>query len=545
MNRRRALQVSLTVTVAGMLLVLIPSWPAEAAGAAQSIRLNPDGITVLMGYEAELHGNLRHFPGWPKAVPNWPYEGPELERDRTKWKQYSEAHAWVEVWESPDDSFSWRVEVPQAGYYQAYMLGTGRESVVEIAAGNSKITGWINNGWDVMWDTSNFPPREGKWRSEFEPPDDYFRFVWSGWNRMPIGTLYLPAGTSTITLRASKVGGDLALYSLELVQPEVERALREKAEKLRSSTEWLAKAKYGLFFHWTSGLKTDEAWKATWPRRGERKPFPENVEAFGVNAFVDMVRETGAGYIIFSATWASHCFPAPIKEIDKIMPGRTSKRDLIGEIANGLEKHGIKLMLYYHPGDSVWREKTKGSFIDNWEAVISEVGRRYGTKLAGWWFDGGAGYYQSNMPFDRMAEAAKAGNPDRLITYNNGNFWPKLTDFQDYLAAEGAHFWVDQSLLRYLPKGGSGIFVGGRHKGLQAHQSFPLEEYGWIHNRPNEEISRPVWDKDLLVIQVKEAIERKFVPSMAIAVYEDGTASPQTLELLRALREAVKGPVVR
>jgi len=32
---------------------------------------------------------------------------------------------------------------------------------------------------------------------------------------------------------------------------------------------------------------------------------------------------------------------------------------------------------------------------------------------------------------------------------------------------------------------------------------------------------------------------------MGIAVYEDGTASPQTLELLRALKEAVRGPAVR
>jgi acylphosphatase len=354
---------------------------------------------------------------------------------------------------------------------------------------------------------------------------------------MAIDTLYLPAGTSTVTLRASKVGGDLALYSLELVRPEVERALKEKAEKLRSSTKWLADAKYGLFFHWTSGTKTDEPWKATWPRRGERKVFPKNVDDFKVDPFVEMVRETGAGYIIFSLAWASQCFPAPIKAVDNILPGRTSRRDLIREIADGLGKHGIKLMLYYHPGgaDPEWWNATEKNFTENWCAITSEVGRRYGPKLAGWWFDG-----PGKGPFDRMAVAAKAGNPNRIITYNNGNFWPTFTDFQDYLAAEGPHFWIDQSLLRYLPKGGSGIFTGGRHEGLQAHQSFPLEVKGWIHNMPDEEISAPVWDKDSLVKSVKEAVERRFVASMAIAVYEDGTASPQTIELLRALRKAVR-----
>jgi hypothetical protein len=447
----------------------------------------------------------------------------------------------VESWESPEDSFVWRVEVPQAGHYEVSAIGTGRESVVEIAANDNRVTGWINNGWDVMWDTTKFPPRDGKWRAEFTPPDDYFRLVWSGWDRIPIGTLYLRGGMNTITLRANKVGADLALYSLELVRLEAQKALSEKANKLRSSTKWLADAKYGLFFHWTSGTKNDDAWKATWPKSGERKVFPKNVDDFRVETFVDMVRETGAGYAVFSATWASHCFPAPIRAIDRILSGRTSKRDLIAEIADGLGRHGIKLILYYHPGhsDPEWWEKTKDHFVDNWCAIMSEVGQRYGEKLAGWWYDGGQSYYQLNVPFDRLAEAAKAGNPHRLITYNNGNFWPKLTDFQDYLAAEGPHFWIDHSLLRYLPKNGSGVFSGGRHEGLHAHQSFALEAKGWIHNTPNEDITRPLWDKDLLVKQVKDAMERRFVPSLAIAVYEDGTASPETLDLLRSLRAAV------
>lgn len=499
--------------------------PQEGSGKGRKIiRLDPSDITVLMGFDAELRGNLCEFPGWKKS-------GEKLTK-RTRWKKLAKKTWWVENWKSPDDSFVWTVEVPLAGYYQVYMLGTGKDSEIEIVAGDSKITGWVNNGWDIM--------HAGKWVWEFTVPDkdiyDYYRQVWCGFDRMPIGTLHLPAGNKvTITMSARKVGEDLALYSLELVQPEAERTLAEKAEKLRSSTRWLADAKYGVFFHWCSSI---------YPRRGEKKPFPKNVEDFNVDAFVDMVNETGAGYIILTTTWAEHTFPAPIKAIDNILPGRTSKRDLLMEIADGLAEHGIKLMLYYNSGgpggsDGEWWERTKSKFFDNWCAIMSEVGRRYGEKLAGWWFDGGHFLYQLNSPFERMGMAVKAGNPDRIISYNSGHLFPKFTDFQDYFSGEGPLSHTDQSHLRHLPKGGSGILTGGRQNGLQSHMCFPLD--GWIHLKPDTDIGPPTYERDEFIRMINDAVERRNVPSIAIEVYEDGTASPQTLELMRALRIAIRG----
>lgn len=169
-DRRTFFQTSLAGAAAAAGIPLLSSPPPQEARALKTIRLDPEGITALMGYDAELRGNLRQFPGWPKAVSNWPYTGPPLERDRAKWKQYSDAHWWVEVWESPADSFTWKVDVPRADYYQVYMVGTGRESVIEVAVGDGKITSWVNNGWDVMWDASHFPPLDGKWRVGFAPP---------------------------------------------------------------------------------------------------------------------------------------------------------------------------------------------------------------------------------------------------------------------------------------------------------------------------------------------------------------------------------------
>lgn len=543
MKRRKFIQGGLAAS--GAAFISVPqlfsfSQPDEEI-TRRKITLKPNGPTVLMGFDAELRGNLKQFPGWPKVTfPGNPDAAKQLQRDRTKWPKYSNSRWWVEEWKGPEDAFAWSVDVPQAGFFEVRVVGTGRESEIELAVGESKLTGWINNGWDVMWDVSHFPPQEGKWRCDFTPPDDYFRFVWSGWNRILLGSLYLPAGTSTIILRATKPGADLALYSLELISPTVERALAAKAAKLRSSTRWMANAKYGLFFHWTSSKSNDTA--ACWPRRGARKIFPANVDAFDATAFAKMVSRTGAGYIIFTSTWADHYFPAPIHAIDTILPGRTSKRDLLMDIANALEKYGVKMMLYYHLGasDPEWWNATQDHFVDNWCAIVSEAGQRYGDKLAGWWFDSLEAYYTRNVPFDRLAEAAKSGNPARLVSYNNGNFWPKFTDFQDFVGAEGPHYWVDESLLRDLPQGGSGIYQGGRHEGLQAHQCFPLESPGWIHNRPDSEISAPSWDETNLIKRMKDAGERKFVPTLAIEVYEDGTASERTLQLLDAIKVVTK-----
>lgn len=514
----KSLAVGLVVIVIAIYIAMLINFNGDndmygekvAESEAKVIQVDPMGITVLMGGDAELHGSLREFkPGHPKRF-------------------------WVENWDSLDDYFVWTVEVPQGGggYYEVSLIGTGKDSEIEVVTSDgNKISAWVNNGWDKML--------RGKWAWEYlgSISDVSARLICSRWDRMIIGSLYLPEGISTIKMRARKVGMDLALYSLELTPVGVREILAEKAKKLRSDTKWLADAKYGVMITWNS---------AVYPRYGERKPFPKNVEDFNVTAFVNMVMETGARYVIFTATWAEHKFPAPIRSIDEILPGRTSKRDLIGEIADALSVHDIKLILYYHCGhdDAEWWKRTgfnenKSKFIDNWCKIVSEIGQRYGEKLAGWFFDDGCVYYPLNPPFERMAKAAKTGNPNRIICYNS---WilPKLTDFQDYFSGEGVDWLMDQSILRYLPKGGNGIFIDGPQKGLQAHCCFPLERgSSWGHIQPNTEIPPPNWEKDEFIKMIKDCIERKLVPSINLEVYEDGTPSPRSLELMRALRKAI------
>lgn len=207
----------------------------------------------------------------------------------------------------------------------------------------------------------------------------------------------------------------------------------------------LAATKYGISLHWTT-------W--TMPRTGEPLSFPEAVEAFDVPALVDIARRTGAGHVMLTATHAKQWLPGPNPEVERILPGRTCERDLIMELADALAEHGILALLYYHHGtdlkqrgaedDEEWAESVgayvedQGPYYDNYCRIVSWMGEHYGPKVKAFWFDAGYGLdRRSPTPWERMSAAAKAGFPDRLITYNPGVEKHTLyTPYQDYWAGE-------------------------------------------------------------------------------------------------------------
>jgi hypothetical protein len=356
------------------------------------------------------------------------------------------------------------------------------------------------------------------------------------------GSLYLPSGDSEITIRAHAPAGtafDLALYSLELTAPDAKKTLASRAAKLRSSTKWMQDTKYGLMFTWTA---------ATFPQHGPNKPYADQVRDFDVNRFADMVAGTGAGFIVFATSWSTYYFPAPIETWEKLVPGHTTKRDLIADLADALNARGIKLMIYYHAGRAdkdFWsgdgiRKMSKDLYFKEWEDQIREIGLRYGDKLAGFWFDDGLTfYYPLQAPWEEMTKAVKAGNPDRVVGYNSWIF-PKATDFQDYACGEGG--FVDRlpDVDSELPDGGSGIFIGGPQKGLQATLTTTNEPGDWGHTAADKPIPAPGLKTEEMIAYLRKAEARRLVPIINFEVYEDGTASPQTIEEFKAIKAAIK-----
>jgi len=454
-------------------------------------QVDPERLTVLMGSDAALTGGLKEmYPG-------------------SEWKRF-----WVENWKQTTDRFDWTVQTPKEGDYTIALLlkddtRAGEPCQIELAAGESKLTHLIK-------------------RERF-------------WNRHLLeGMLHLPAGRSIITLQARKLPpkAKLSLLSLELVRPGVWNSMQKTALSLRSSTEWMVQAKYGVMTHWTA---------RSMPRAGPRKRYAEAVKDFDVEAFAAMIRRTGAGFLVFTTSWADFYFPAPIQAIDEILPGRTTPRDLVIELAEALARKGIKLILYFHPGhdDTPWwsrlkydGEQDKSEYFDLWCRIISSIGERYGTLLAGWWFDDGMGsYYPYNAPWEKMTRAAKAGNPARVIGYNAW-IWPKATDFQDFSCGE-ADFteFIGKEFLR---KGGSGRFTGGPQNGLQAALTWMLEPGNWCHVDTNKEILPSLYSKERLTRYMRGCVARRIVPMINIETYQDGTASPSSVELLNTVGASIR-----
>ena len=182
-----------------------------------------------------------------------------------------EGRAWVDKWQQPEDSFQWLVDAPEAAQYEVSVLAEGSaQAEAEITSDRGKPTFRLPKGWDKL----TLP----------EP-------------------LPVPKGRSTITLRLLKPD-KAKLKSLELVDMSARADIQRRIQQLRTSTQWLRDAKYGLMFQWGG-------WG--YPQHGPPKPWPKMIDDFDVEAFARVAEDTGAGYVIWSVTWCSYHFPAPSK----------------------------------------------------------------------------------------------------------------------------------------------------------------------------------------------------------------------------------------
>lgn len=428
---------------------------------------------------------------------------------------------WIQSWSDPQQTFAWKVQVPQAGEYSVDVLVSGAPgSQIEIAGARDTIKVTIPEGND-HWGNN--------------------------WNKISVpGWLKLPQGTSTVTVRSPNPAEiatnknhfkGMALMSVELIARSQKQAIAKRIRDSRSSAKWLGDAQYGLMFQWGQ-------WG--YPEHGERKPWPKMIDDFDVEKFADMVQSTGAGYVIWSTVWRSYYFPAPIQSIEQIMPGHTSKRDLIGDLADALHRRGIKLVLYYNGsaltdfrGADPNEVGTDAQFRKNWIAIVTEVGERYGNRVAGWFID--EGWYPS--PFEEENRALKAGYPGRFVSFND---WvrPRTTDFEDVEFGEGLNGLNDSAGTLFPdgpPAGGNGIYVEGLHKGLQAHGMFILDGPDWGIWHPDTKIAKPMFTSEQIVNMAKGAKAHHVALSFNLLMYEDGTVSRASLDAVKLFGKTIRG----
>lgn len=366
----------------------------------------------------------------------------------------------------------------------------------------------------------------------------------TAWNRISLGKIELKKGVNEVEIKI-ETDKPLKISALELTDPKFKEKMTEEALKKRVNADWFKDAGYGIMFQWTN--------RAT-PQTGNTiKDWNKKVNDFDMDYFINMVESSGAAYVVWSVTWGEQFISAPIKSLEKLLTGRTTERDLLGEMADRLADKNIKLLYYYHYGydcyhskDSLWMQAAGGYEADktilykNVSNIIAEIGERYGDKLNGWFFDGSQRYYDSNFDgsekgilsasFKNLTASARTGNKQRIIAYNS---WvlPMLTEYQDYFAGEGLVMYENLE---------QGIFSDGKNKGLMAHSCFTFEK-DWGHIKWNAKIPPPKYTLEELVTLIQKAKENRYPYSINLEMYEDGTVSPQSYELLKNLKKEIRG----
>ena len=290
-------------------------------------------------------------------APTFLYGGGAASRDNCVRQQAGDSFRWT-----GSGQITWKVQVNRAGDY-------------EVALGHAAEPGALGQDLQVS---------SGSSRVSYTLAMTKGVFGNKSYEMTPIkGRLRLEAGAQSIVLsipNAPKAVAVLDFRSLGLIPVAAKAAIeaeRQEAQRARANTEWMVKAGYGLMFHWTS---------QSIGKDGTHKPYAQAVDDFDVKPFADMVAETGAGYVFLTIGHAESYCPGPIKAWEKYHPGKTTRRDLIAEMADALNAKGIKLMCYLNVA-SLARYPRSGEeeFTRIMTEVVTEFGQHYKEKVAGYW----------------------------------------------------------------------------------------------------------------------------------------------------------------
>ncbi|MDD5704921.1 MAG: hypothetical protein PHR35_03290 [Kiritimatiellae bacterium] len=319
---------------------------------------------------------------------------------------------------------------------------------------------------------------------------------------------------------------------------------------------WMTEAGYGIGLHWTA---------QSLPRGKERPlPYRQAVEQFDVKRMVSQCVEAGAGWLLITTAHATQVLPCPCKTLDAILPGRTCERDLIRELADGLSRHGIRLILYYPSvacdEDPDWQRASgwlydPASFAARQYAIVAELGERYGRRVAGWVVDncydadivpwtagmhhlpasvhGFAGLYD----LKRYARALRAGHPGRAVALNftGTAYWRSTAGrgIVDFAMGESNH--IDR--VPFGPRSGEGNSAW--HAYVWMDEAREGVGNGWVHSVPGE-IGPPRFSDKLVTDYIRYVMEHGGAFTYGVAPYQDELVAERTMQQLRAISRALR-----
>jgi len=332
--------------------------------------------------------------------------------------------------------------------------------------------------------------------------------------------------------------------------PKEHKNGKHLSQKTKASgrAAWLADAVYGLSLHWVA---------QSVPRHGDRPlPVTEAVDKFDVPLLVQQCVEAGAGWLLFTISHAKQHLLFPSKIMDRVLPGRTCERDLMAEIIDALAAKNIPVIFYY-PNiadnfDPDWQRASgwlydPASYTALQYDLVTEIGERYGPKLAGWWIDNcydpkiclwkpwhvkspSINKHADLYDFERYANALRAGNPDRAVAFNfaGTDAWKSELGkgIVDYAAGESNH--LDR--LPYGQLSGEGD--------SQWHSFVWMDEF-WGHWAAGE-IPPPRYETGLVISYIEYVKKHGGAFSYNAAAYQDELIPETTMEQLRKIKTQIR-----
>lgn len=228
-----------------------------------------------------------------------------------------------------------------------------------------------------------------------------------------------------------------------------------------ANTDVMSNKKWGVFNHYLYNIQNNPAYPNNMGA-GETS-WQECTAALDVKKIARQLHEVGAGYYFITVMQGRRYMIAENARYREIIGDESadeclSKRDLIEELYEALSEYGIDLYLYF-TGDGPYKDEEEGKkfgfieprqnvsmeFAEKWASVLEWYSKHYGDKIKGYWIDGCYDHEWFGYTPDKLEpfyNAVKSGNPDALVTMNNG---------------------VKRGLYRYFPKED---FVSGEQENL-------------------------------------------------------------------------------
>jgi len=302
---------------------------------------------------------------------------------------------------------------------------------------------------------------------------------------------------------------------------------------------WMQTARWGVMTHYLSD------WKARdYHLTMNVDEWNKMVDGFDVENMAKQLQTAGAKWYQISIGQNSGYYLSPNSAYDRItgiQPSKCSRRDLVADLADALQKRGIRLMVYLpsgapggdHAADAAleWQNgpHPNKEFQRKWEQIIREWSTRWGKKVSGWWFDGcyfpNSMYRSPEAPnFASFAAAARAGNPDSIVAFNPGVVYRviSLTPYEDFTAGE-----IDKPDLVTVRRA-----ADGKMDGTQIHMlSFLGETWGR---------GTPRFTTDQVIQYTKKLIDMHGGVTWDVPVELNGTISQPFMDQLIALGKAIQ-----